>query len=445
MNLSMKIRSSDLANPPLKVMILSLEYSPKLSGGVGTHVLEMSRGLGRLGHQVTVLAFTPGQASTLREPNVTVRMVPRSDINYTDKAQLSMVQGILAFNRDLVDLGRTLIADLGQRPDIINYHNWTTFPAAYQLGQIFGLPILGTIHFLSEPTERWWGLTPDPEIVEQERDLFRKADAFIMVSQSMRIIVQSTHQVADDDIHVIRNGLDVRPFMNPSLKSEEIGKLRQTIASSNNRLILYSGRLSPQKGISPLFESAAQVAAKIPEVIYLLAGGPDTRDMVQVIDRLFEQHPILRSKIKMIGKIPRNQLATLYQIADLVVIPSVYDTCPYTALEAMAAGVPVVATDVGGLAEMVVHGQTGLLVPVHPNDTGPHVVDVDELAAAQLTLLSNETMARRMGKTGQQRVLNEFTLERMVESTVQVYRHVISKQTALHHSLNREQVFQKLV
>jgi glycosyltransferase involved in cell wall biosynthesis len=419
---------------PLKVMILSLEYSPKLSGGVGTHVMEMSRGLGRAGHQVTVIAFTPGQATTLSESNVQVHMISQST---SDMERRSMVQSILDFNRDVVSYGRSLIADLGRRPDLINYHNWTTWPAACELGQMFGIPTLGTIHFLSEPTERWWGQTPDTEIVKQEKELFQKAERFVIVSQSMRDIVQETHRVADERVSVVYNGLDVEPFMNPLFRSEEVEKLRRTVAADHEKIVLFAGRLSPQKGIKALLESAAQVVAEHPDVVYLIVGEPDTREMVPVIDGIFRQYPMLQNKVKLLGKMPRTQLATLFQIADLVVIPSVYDTCPYMTVEAMAAGVPLVATRVGGLAEMIVDGETGLLVSVRENAEGRHEVDVDELAAAQLALLADAELAQRMGSAGQRRVMSEYTLDKMVKATVDVYRQVIAEQNMPHRKLRR--------
>jgi glycosyltransferase involved in cell wall biosynthesis len=433
-NMFLRAAAPTQVGSALKVMILSLEYSPKLSGGVGTHVMELSRGLGRAGHQVTVISFTPGQATTLSESNVQVHMISPGS---SGPERRSMVQSILDFNRDVVSYGRSLIDDLGRRPDIINYHNWTMWPAAYELGQMFGIPTLGTIHFLSEPTERWWGQTPDAEIVKQEKELFHKAERFIIVSQSMRDIVQATHQVKDERVSVIYNGLDVEPFMNSLLTFEEVEKLRGAVAADHEKIVLFAGRLSPQKGISALVESAAQVVAAHPDVVYLIVGEPDTREMGPVIDGLFQQYPMLKNKVKLLGKMPRTQLATLFQIADIVVIPSLYDTCPYMTVEAMAAGVPVVATRVGGLAEMVVHGETGLLVAVHTNAAGQHIVDVEQLAAAQLALLADGEMAKRMGSAGQRRVMSEYTLDKMVRATLEVYRQVIAGQNMTHRKLRR--------
>src|SRR5919205_379076 len=132
-NLSVDSPASTRSDSALNVMTLSLEYSPKVSGGVGTHVMELSRGLSRAGQQATGVAFTPGRSTTLSDTNLQVHMISPSA---SELERRSVVKSILAFNRDLVNYGRALIAGAERRPDLINYHNWTTWPAAYELGRI---------------------------------------------------------------------------------------------------------------------------------------------------------------------------------------------------------------------------------------------------------------------------------------------------------------------
>jgi alpha-maltose-1-phosphate synthase len=412
------------AGHPLRVLLLSLEYTPKISGGVGTHVFELARGLSSAGCQVTVLAYAPGTAATLREPDLTVYLISPSTPG--DTPALSMVQGILLFNSDLIACAQTVLGAPEQRPDLIHYHNWYTFPAAAALGRTFDIPIIGTIHLLAEPIERWWGQLPDAEIVEQEQAMFREGDRFITVSRSMRDLIQTTHRVHDDQIHVVYNALDLKPFMRPTTAPTAIRKLRATIAAPHDKIILFAGRLHPQKGIAALFASAAQVLAANSAVCYLLAGEPDSRSSSQMMPSLFQQHPGLRNKLKLLGKVPREQLALLYQIADIAIMPSIYEGFAYAGIEAMAAGVPVVATSVGGFAELIEHGRTGLLVPVHSDETGRHIVDIARLSAAQMLLLTDESLAQQLGKAGQAHVLNRFDLDAMIQPILQVYRQAIT-------------------
>jgi starch synthase len=410
----------------LKIMILTVEHTPETGGGMGTHVLELARGLGQAGCQASVLAYTPGASTTWREGNVTIQLIAPSKATLSGGAQSSIAGGILAFNNDLLAQAETLILEHQQRPDIIHFHEWFTFSAARQLRARFGLPTVGTIHLLHKPLVSWWGERTDAEIVEQEKGMFQEADALITVSHSMQAICQATHHLPPGRLRVVYNGMDPQPFVNQAFKPEAIARLRQTVSQSNEKVVLFAGRLSPQKGISALFAAAAQVIAEIPAVRYLLVGETVSHQFAQTVRSLTEQHPQLGDKVKLLGKIPRQQLAALYQVADVALVPSLYEPFGYAAIEAMAAGVPVVATQVGGLAEIIEHGENGLLVPVHSNGSGPRQVDVAELAAAQIRLLKDQRLAKRLGQAGQQRVLHKFTLEKMTQATINVYQHTIS-------------------
>lgn len=405
----------------MKVLILTLEYTPKLSGGAGTHVFDLAAGLGRAGHHALVLAYTAGRTSVLHENKVTVHLVSPSDRNRAGAARRSMVEGLVAFNDDLIAYGNDLISGEVEKPDIIHYHNWYTYPAARHLARAFGIPAIGTIHFLSEPTERWWGQTPDPEIVEQEKALFGAGDKIITVSHSMRRLIHSIHGLAEDRIHVVHNGLDRASFIKTELAPEPLKRLRHTIAAAGEAILIYAGRLNPMKGISALLASAAAVISENPRAVYLLVGEPDSRSFGQRLREGLKQHPALKEKVKLMGKLSREQVALLYQAADVALIPSVYDPFPYAALEAMAAGIPVIASDAGGLAEAIEHGRTGLLVPVNANASGQREVDIPALTAAQLTLLRDADYRAALGQAARQRVASEFNVDRMIQSILRVY------------------------
>jgi glycosyltransferase involved in cell wall biosynthesis len=405
----------------LKVLILTLEYTSALSGGAGTHVFDLGAGLSRAGHQATIIAYTAGSAAVTREGDATIHLVPPSDQNRANAAQRSMVEGLLAFNDDLIAYGKDLISREIEKPDIIHFHNWYTYPAARYLSNAFGIPAIGTIHFISEPIEKWWGQTPDPEIVEQEKKLFGEVDSLITVSHSMRRLISSTHALAEDRIHVVHNGLDALSFIKSPLAPEPLKRLRQTIAAAGECILMYAGRLNPMKGISALLTSAARVIAENPRAVYLLVGEPDSRAFGQSMRELFKRHPELNKRVKLMGKLPREQVALLYQAADVALIPSVYDPFPYAALEAMSAGVPVIASNAGGLAEVIEHGRTGLLVPVNTNESAQREIDIPELTAAQLALLSDADYRTSLGRAAQQRIMNEFNVDRMIQSLVRVY------------------------
>src|SRR5207248_1234207 len=192
-------------------------------------------------------------------------------------------QGILAFNKTLVSYARKTVLPQWETPDVIQCYNWLTFPAAYELGRSLHVPVVSTIQFVSEPCERWWGQTPDPEIVQQEEIAFRKADRLITVSNSMRSIVQFTHGVSDSKIHVIYNAMDVEAFATINVPPEHLSKLRTAIAPAGEKIVLFAGRLNLQKGVSAIFASMHQVLAYCQNVKYVFAGEPDSQQFARTV------------------------------------------------------------------------------------------------------------------------------------------------------------------
>ncbi len=411
---------------PLHVMALSLEYTPKLSGGMGTQVYELSRGLAGAGHRVSVLAYTSGEPQELRRPNETVHLISPSVGAGSTRARPSMAEGILEFNEALIARAAPLIDEARQRPDVLHFHNWATYPAAKALGERFGIPGFGTVHFISEPIERWWGQTPDPEIVEQERRMFAEAKALVAVSHSLRSVVRSAYALNGASFGVVHNGLDPTPFASLAGRGADRERLRRAVAAADEKLVLFAGRLNLQKGVPALLASAARVLEEYPRARYLMVGEPDSRDFGATLERTLDELPVLRRRVTWMGKLPRRQLAALYQVADLAVVPSIYEPFGYAAIEAMAAAVPLVASRVGGLAEIVEDGVSGLLVPVEEPPSAAHTVDVDALAAAQLELLRDAGRAQEVGRAARRRAIQDFSVERMVASTTEAYLDAVA-------------------
>lgn len=411
----------------LKVLILSMEYSPEISGGVGTHVQELSAGLSSNGDRVAVVACTVGKQEKITQKNRIVYLIPPAQPASSSMAASSMTKGILAFNKDLVSYARETVFAEWDTPDVIQCYNWLTFPAAYELGQKLHIPVVSTIQFVSEPSERWWGQTPDPEIVEQEAMAFGHADRLITVSHSMRSIVQQTHGVPDQKIDVVYNAMDVDAFAKNNVSPEHLTKLRAAVASSGEKIVLFAGRLNPQKGVSAIFESIPQVLEHYPNVKYVFAGEPDSQHFARTVREMFDRTPALKSKTVMLGKLPRHKLAALYKIADVALVPSVYEPFGYAAIEAMAAGVPLIAAAAGGLAEIVDHEKTGLSVPVHVGENGIRSVDVLGLASATRRMLQDEAFAKQMALAAREKVKEVFGLETMVRDTRAIYEAAISE------------------
>src|SRR5262249_9475595 len=137
----------------------------------------------------------------------------------------SVAQGIFIFNEDLYKYAYHLIDKQGRRPDLIAYFNWISFRAAWGLGEAFGIPVIGRISLLHEPTERYWGDVPDPQIVEEEAALFRKSCHMITVSRSMKNLIQQVHDFPDAGLHLVHNGLNPEPFLRAPASNAKTSKL----------------------------------------------------------------------------------------------------------------------------------------------------------------------------------------------------------------------------
>jgi alpha-maltose-1-phosphate synthase len=406
----------------MKILMLSLEYSSGVGGGVGTHVQELSNGLAMTGDSVTVLSGTVGQPKHFVEGTRSVHLVPPDQEQQSGR---SIAQGILDFNRTLASYAQREILSSEGPPDLIHCHNWITYSAAVEIGRAAGRPVISTIHYLSHPIEAWWGQVPDPQILSQEEDLFRSGHTFIAVSRSIRSLMRDHYSVPEWRVRVIYNAVDPELFLTSSIPKDSLDRLKATIAPANEKIVLFTGRFHPMKGVPALLKSAALVLQKQPGVRYLLAGQPDSKAFALEFRELLEQYPILKQKLTTLGTLSRRRVALLYSVANVALLPSVYDPCPYAAIEAMAAGVPLIASDGGGLAELVDHGVTGLTIPVRVQETGLRSVDPEELAEATLLLLRDEKLAQEMGSAARRRAAENYNLETMVRLTREAYQSTL--------------------
>lgn len=252
-----------------------------------------------------------------------------------------------------------------------------------------------------------------------DRLAMRRADAIIAVSESEQRRLLSLG-LSPSQILKIHNAIDVAAFSESvdgmlDTPGEWIGLTSRQVTSQkprhSQRLILFAGRLNPQKGLIYLLESICQVVETAPDVRLLIAGDGPLRDEL-------EQHARRLSLAEVVSFLGfRADVAALMRTADVFVLPSVEEPFGIVLLEALALARPVVATAVGGIPEVITHGETGLLVP--PRDPAA-------LAEAILWLLNNPTEAARLGEQGRERVRRDFSATEMARRTAEVYRRVLA-------------------
>lgn len=421
------------------ILLLTPQYPGRAGdsvGGLFTHAAELHAGLRRLGCPVTVL--TPRMDGGPTEVHDSVHWLRPSDQLFAlplGPDGEPTERHLTLYSQELVQYVVEQVQRTQERPRLIHVHDYYLVPAALELRRRLGVPVVLSVHILHAPLRTWWGSPLVPAVVGLERMACQSADAIITVSQAMKDVLATALGVPENKIAVVHNGFDPGPFTSqPS--EDEVGRARTRLGTSGAQpVVLYAGRLTRQKGVLPLLRSAVSVIAQVPEVIYALAGTPTTRsgqteerlELLDQMDALFTQHPALARRVRSLGNLSRRELAHVYHQAAIAAIPSVYEPFGYAAVEAMAAGVPVVATDVGGLPEIIQHEETGLLVPVQKPAQGEHRVDERALAEAQLRVLRDHALADRLARRGREHAIARFTHERMARETLELYQRCSSQ------------------
>jgi glycogen synthase len=403
----------------LRIAILTNEYPPHVYGGAGVHVEYLTRELARLdggAHTVTVLCFGD---QLVHDGNLTVRGV-RPD--FTLPAQDPRHRKFLdTLARDL------LMAGALSGVDVLHCHTWYSHFAGCLARQLTGAPMVLTTHSL-EPHRPWKAEqlgTAYRASSWVERTAYQNADGVVAVSESMREDVHSLYGVPRERIRVIHNGIDLeqyRPTISPAV-------LARYGIDPAQPYILFVGRITRQKGIIHLVRAVPHIQAGTQVV--LCAGAPDTeeigREMAEAVEaaRRGTANPVLW----VAQMVPQEDLIPIYSQAALFVCPSVYEPFGIINLEAMACGVPVVASAVGGIKEVVVPGETGLLVPLEargPTDFEPRDPDrfARDLAEAINRLLSGPEGRARMGARARERVERHFSWPSIARRTFDFYRDV---------------------
>jgi glycogen synthase len=334
-----------------RVLLLSWEYPPVIEGGLARHVRKLAEALVRQGVEVDVLTRgvgdgpPPGQPGVDELAGVTIhRVAEPSWPRDLDR----FVAWVEQMNGDMLAAGEALAEQNSY--DLIHGHDWLVAQAAVALAERMGVPYVTTIHATEHGRHQGWVQDyPQSHIHSVERWMARRADAVIVCSYYMRGHVADIFDIDERRITVIPNGIDPTELQ----PAGDLDALRRRFAEPHEKLVLFIGRLVYEKGFQLALDALPGVVEQVENVRYLVAGsGTHEAELKAQAERLgLSEHGVF------LGWIGDDVLHSLYRIADLCVVPSIYEPFGLVALEAMASGCPCIVADTGGLREVVPVGE----------------------------------------------------------------------------------------
>lgn len=387
--------------------MLSWEYPPKLVGGLARHVMELSEALVRLGHEVDVITSSWDEDAREEVMNgVHVHRVASSGLAARD-----IIDSAMLLNFSFLEEALRLSL-LRKQFDLIHAHDWLVAYAAKALKHAWKRPLIATIH--ATEFGRNQGLHNDLQrkISDVEWWLTYEAWRVICCSEFMKREINYVFQTPLDKIDVIPNG--VRPNSLQVTNSAGLEEFRRQFAAPGEKIVFHMGRLVHEKGSSVLLEAIPNVLSRCHNTKFIIAGsGPAEGYLHRRVHELG-----IADRVHFVGHVGDEMRNRLLAIADVAVFPSLYEPFGIVALEAMAAKVPVVVSDTGGLAEIIRHAENGY--KAYPGDVRSLA---DNIAAALLA----EDFSKKLARAAYYEVVVRYDWDQIAADTVQVYERVLSE------------------
>ena len=381
----------------MKVGMFTREYPPEVYGGAGVHVTELTRFMRDIVEVDVHCIGAPRDAAGVYVHGVDPALAEANGAMKTLSTGLRM-------------------ADAAAGLDVVHSHTWYAGLGGHLAGQLHEIPHVVTAHSL-EPDRPWKReqLGGGYNVSSwSEKNAFEYADAVIAVSAGMKeAVLRAYPRIDDTKVHTVLNGIDPEKwYPNSGTIAEELG------VNPDKPVVAFVGRITRQKGVAHLLKAAQSFDEDIQ--LILCAGAPDTKEIAAETEGLVEKLKASRDGVFWIQEMmPPEKVREVYSLADVFVCPSIYEPLGIVNLEAMACETAVVASRVGGIPEVVVDGETGVLVDYDADDTAGFEA---ALAEAVNAVAGAAQRAAALGAAGLTRAKTDFSWATIAQETVEIYK-----------------------
>lgn len=399
----------------MRICLISREYPPDTGfGGIATFANHLALGLTELGHEVEVVALArdKDKAKTVDAGGVRVHRVEAHEI----EGALGAVALCMPYSRYVLRSSSALWKKFceihSKRPfDVVDTPELLAEGIVPAVTKAAPLVIrLYTPHskFIAEQLHNVTASFDHQFVAMLERVAMLSADVITSPSDDLADFVSRDLNYPRQAIQIVRNPIDPDQF---SPEGE------QAILPDSRKLVLFIGRLEERKGIAYLINAIPRVVKEVPDVRFVIVGddtnnGRGQKSVLAELKESIRLHDVERY-VEFVPRVPLAELPNYYRSADICVVPSIYDNSPYTCLEAMACGKPVIGTASGGTPEYLVDGESGVIVPPR---------DPEAIAGALVALLTNEQERLRLGANARTRVLEKFDRREIARQMLELYR-----------------------
>ncbi|MCI9000227.1 MAG: glycosyltransferase family 4 protein [Clostridia bacterium] len=393
---------------PMKILMLTWEYPPRIVGGIARVVNDLSKRLIKDGHDVTVVTYREGNTPYYEDDKgVKVYRVDNYMIHPNN-----FIDWIMQMNFNMIAKANEIMAKEGKF-DVIHAHDWLVAYAAKTLKNSYDIPIVATIH--ATESGRNSGIHDETQryINDTEWMLTYEATEVIVNSNYMKRELQYQFGLPFEKINVVPNGINVNMFSGV----ERDYDFRRQYAADHEKIILFMGRLVYEKGVQHLVSAMPKILAGYHDAKLVIAGkGGMTDELKAQVNAMG-----ISNKVYFTGYMDAKQVCKMYKCADVSVFPSTYEPFGIVALEAMLSGTPVVVSDIGGLNEIVNHGENGMK---------SYAGNPNSIADSILALLYNPQLSANVVKNAKNMVKNEYNWAKIAQDTHFTYQKAICQTMA---------------